>query len=469
MQTHPIAMETTGARPGRGLGPHGRPPESQAAAGMTFAEMMSHGNDMETPSANRSAADGAAAVAHETPSPDIETASGEPTEGDPSAFTALLAPPAAATVAAAPVTLALATDVLPGNTGAPGASQTSLVVNSASNAAATGQDSSVQASAGASGPVPASPAGDMLAATVGADEIKPAMAPLADPPAMAPVASATLTASAAPALSQPAGDAATATAKAPGPGANTDGATALKPGHGGDGQPGPSAPLAATAAMAATVPPPAPAMGSAMPGGANGKPQPIELPSAEPDAAAPAAHQPAHTPSSITPPTPAPSPPPAAATAGPVAGGAAGEPAPQPAAEQVSVHLAKAVKAGLDRIEIQLSPASLGRIEIRLDITDKHHVSASLAADSRDTLDLLKADVRLLERVLHDAGLKTDSGSLSFHLRDQGARSGRDGEKRREAKAPAGVGAEEMGILRPATLAAAMSATTPGRGIDIHA
>src|SRR3546814_824286 len=38
----------------------------------------------------------------------------------------------------------------------------------------------------------------------------------------------------------------------------------------------------------------------------------------------------------------------------------------------------------------------------------------------RSTLDLLQRDARGLERALQEAGVKTDSGSLSFNLRGQG-------------------------------------------------
>lgn len=140
-----------------------------------------------------------------------------------------------------------------------------------------------------------------------------------------------------------------------------------------------------------------------------------------------------------------------------------------PPAGQVSVHIAKAVQAGLDRIDIQLSPASLGRVDIRLDIADRHHVKVVIRADSSDALDALRTDSRLLERALHDAGLKTDAGSLSFHLRDHGARSGPGGHGGRgDGRAhalpdTAGTAEPEPALMQPPPL------LRQAGGIDIRA
>jgi flagellar hook-length control protein FliK len=85
--------------------------------------------------------------------------------------------------------------------------------------------------------------------------------------------------------------------------------------------------------------------------------------------------------------------------------------------DQISVNITKAVKADMDKIEIRLRPESLGRVEVSLEVARDGRVVAAVTADSRDTLELLRADARGLERALQDAGLKADSGSLSFSLR----------------------------------------------------
>lgn len=96
-------------------------------------------------------------------------------------------------------------------------------------------------------------------------------------------------------------------------------------------------------------------------------------------------------------------------------------------ADQVSVQISKALKAGVDRITIQLKPASLGRIDVQLEVGKDGRVMAVVTADNKDTLDLLQRDARELERALQDAGLQADSGSLSFNLRGQGDQAPEDG------------------------------------------
>jgi hypothetical protein len=92
---------------------------------------------------------------------------------------------------------------------------------------------------------------------------------------------------------------------------------------------------------------------------------------------------------------------------------------PQQVADQVAVHITKAIKGGDDHIKINLRPESLGQVEVQLKISSDGRVQAVVQADKPETLELLQRDARGLERALHDAGLKTDSGSLSFNLRGQ--------------------------------------------------
>ncbi len=88
------------------------------------------------------------------------------------------------------------------------------------------------------------------------------------------------------------------------------------------------------------------------------------------------------------------------------------------------VHIAKAAAEGADKINIKLKPLTLGQIEVQLDVASDGRVHAVIAADKPETLDLLQRDARALERALNDAGLRTDSGSLSFNLRGQNQQFG---------------------------------------------
>ena len=94
----------------------------------------------------------------------------------------------------------------------------------------------------------------------------------------------------------------------------------------------------------------------------------------------------------------------------------------RPVIQQIAVNIAKAIQGGTDRIIIQLKPAALGRVEVRLEVTADGRVQAVVTADRPETLEALQRDARGLERALQDAGLRTDSNSLSFNLKQ------RDGE-----------------------------------------
>ena len=88
--------------------------------------------------------------------------------------------------------------------------------------------------------------------------------------------------------------------------------------------------------------------------------------------------------------------------------------------EQVNVQISKAIAGGIDKINIQLRPAHLGRIDVQLEMASDGRVTAVVSADNKDTLDLLKQDSRELERAMREAGLQMGSGDLSFNLRENG-------------------------------------------------
>jgi flagellar hook-length control protein FliK len=84
--------------------------------------------------------------------------------------------------------------------------------------------------------------------------------------------------------------------------------------------------------------------------------------------------------------------------------------------DQVAVHIQRAVKDSADKISIQLSPEELGRIHVKMNVDDDKQVSASITVERPATVELLQRDTKALERALQEAGLKADSGSLSFSL-----------------------------------------------------
>ncbi|MDF1733835.1 MAG: flagellar hook-length control protein FliK [Minwuia sp.] len=87
---------------------------------------------------------------------------------------------------------------------------------------------------------------------------------------------------------------------------------------------------------------------------------------------------------------------------------------PDAPVQQLAVHVTRAAKEGADRIEIQLKPAELGRVDVKLEVGHDGRVQAVVSAERSDTLDLLRRDVQQLERALTHAGFNTDKDSFSF-------------------------------------------------------
>ncbi|HEX2114569.1 MAG TPA: flagellar hook-length control protein FliK [Alphaproteobacteria bacterium] len=117
-----------------------------------------------------------------------------------------------------------------------------------------------------------------------------------------------------------------------------------------------------------------------------------------------------------------------------------------PVVTQVAAQVAQAAADGTDRINIRLSPAELGRIDVKLDFGPDGRVQAVFAAERPQTMELLQRDARDLERALQDAGLRADSGSLSFNLRGNGRENRGEqapGDSRTDAP-PADVAAAQL-------------------------
>lgn len=90
-----------------------------------------------------------------------------------------------------------------------------------------------------------------------------------------------------------------------------------------------------------------------------------------------------------------------------------------PPQEQVQLAITTATRDGIDRITMQLEPADLGRVEIRMETGGDGRTQLSFTVDKSDTLDALARDARTLERALQEAGIKADAGSMQFNLRQQ--------------------------------------------------
>ncbi len=96
---------------------------------------------------------------------------------------------------------------------------------------------------------------------------------------------------------------------------------------------------------------------------------------------------------------------------------------PSPVTHQVGLQITKAVAEGKSAFTIRIDPPELGRVEVRLDFGTEGRMKAHLVAENKEALELLQRDHRVLERALTDAGVKTDSASLNFSLKQQGGQA----------------------------------------------
>ena len=87
--------------------------------------------------------------------------------------------------------------------------------------------------------------------------------------------------------------------------------------------------------------------------------------------------------------------------------------------EQVTVKITKAIQAGNDKITIQLRPANMGRVEVKMEVSQDNRLNVHVIVDRPETLDQLQKDSRELQRALQEAGLHVDNENLNFNLRGE--------------------------------------------------
>jgi hypothetical protein len=87
----------------------------------------------------------------------------------------------------------------------------------------------------------------------------------------------------------------------------------------------------------------------------------------------------------------------------------------------LGVEIARRIAAGGDQLVVRLSPAELGRIEVRMSFDDRGGLSTVFAADSRAALDMLRRDSADLSRALNDAGFRNEANTMRFDSGDRGS------------------------------------------------
>ena len=128
-----------------------------------------------------------------------------------------------------------------------------------------------------------------------------------------------------------------------------------------------------------------------------------------------------------------------------------------PAAAQVARKIVRQFNGENTRFELRLDPPELGRVEVRLEVSRDHRVTAVVSADSPQALSELARHARELEQTLQSAGLQLNDNGLSFDLRQSRDEADNDGAPGRhrggddelnEAPAHEHVAARPIGLER---------------------
>tara|TARA_R110000868_G_scaffold168805_1_gene403625 strand:- start:707 stop:2212 length:1506 start_codon:yes stop_codon:yes gene_type:complete len=85
----------------------------------------------------------------------------------------------------------------------------------------------------------------------------------------------------------------------------------------------------------------------------------------------------------------------------------------------IALQVARNLQKGINRFDIRLDPAEMGRIDVRMEVKRDGNVTAHMIVERPETLDLLRRDASALHQALNDAGLQADADSLNFSLRDE--------------------------------------------------
>ena len=91
-----------------------------------------------------------------------------------------------------------------------------------------------------------------------------------------------------------------------------------------------------------------------------------------------------------------------------------------PATKLVAVTMQKAASNGENtKLNIQLDPPELGRIEVQMNFSKEKGMKASIMVEKPETYMMLQRDSASLERALQEMGLEQDGG-INFELAEQG-------------------------------------------------
>lgn len=139
--------------------------------------------------------------------------------------------------------------------------------------------------------------------------------------------------------------------------------------------------------------------------------------------------------------------------------------------DQIKVNITKAVKAGLDKIDIILKPKELGTVRVRLEIDKDGGMKATLSASRADTLDMLQKDISALKQALSDSGFNMNDNTFSFNYRgEQFDGNGHQAaqEQRQNPEQAAAAAPEDENDLETAEIAALSSGISGRYALNIR-
>lgn len=87
-------------------------------------------------------------------------------------------------------------------------------------------------------------------------------------------------------------------------------------------------------------------------------------------------------------------------------------------AQQLAAQITRRFANGSRVFDIRLDPAELGRVDVRLELSQDQRVQAILSAERPETLAELQRNARELERALNEAGLELEKDGLEFQLNE---------------------------------------------------
>lgn len=87
--------------------------------------------------------------------------------------------------------------------------------------------------------------------------------------------------------------------------------------------------------------------------------------------------------------------------------------------DQIKISIARAISGQQNHISIQLDPAELGKVDVKLEWNKQGNTTVAIVVERQETYDLLNRDHKELAKALNNAGLNVDTGDLEFNLQQQ--------------------------------------------------